>query len=58
MYSLNYHDGIVNHNCDGQQQGRKNEQVDGEAQHIEEEESTDKRYGNGNQRDQRGAPVL
>ena len=58
MHGLNHHDGIVNHDGDSQQQGREYKQVDGEAHQVEEEERTDERYGNGNQRDQRGAPVL
>ena len=40
MDGLNHHDGIVDHDGDSQQQGRQYEQVDGEAEHLEEEERT------------------
>ena len=58
MHGLDHHNGIIHHNGDGQQQGRQHKQVDGEAHQVEEEEGTDERYRNGNQRDKRRAPVL
>ena len=58
MHGFDHHNGIVDHDGDSQQQGRQRQQVDGEAKHVEEEERTDERYGHGNQRDERRAPVL
>ena len=40
MYGLNYHDGIIDHDGDGQQQCREHQQVDGESEHLQEEERT------------------
>ena len=56
--SLYHHDGVVDHDGDGQQQCRQCEQVDGESEHLEEEERTDERHRHGDERDERGAPVL
>ena len=58
MHGFDHHNGIIDHNGDGQQQGRQCQQVDGEAEHFEEEECTYQRHRHGNQRDQRRAPVL
>ena len=58
MHSLDYHNGIVDHNGNGQEQGRQRQQVDGESEYRQEEERTNERYGNGNKRDERRAPVL
>ena len=52
MHGLNDHDGIVDHNGNSQQQGRQRQQVDGEAEDVEEEEGTNERYRDGNQRDE------
>ena len=40
MHRLNHHNGIIDHNGNGQQQGREHQQVDGEAEHGKEEERT------------------
>ena len=41
MDSLHHHDSVVHHNGDSQQQGREYQQVDREAEHLQEEEGTD-----------------
>ena len=53
MDCLDDHNGVIDHNGDSQKQGRKRQQVDGEAEHLQKEEGTDERNGNGNQRDER-----
>ena len=58
MYSLDYHDGIIHHDGDGQQQSRKREQIDGETEYPKEEERTYQRHRHGNERDECGTEVL
>ena len=58
VHGLDDHDGIVHHDGDGQQQGAQRQQVDGEAEDLEEEERTDERHRHGDERDERGAEVL
>ena len=53
MNGLDHHDGIVYHNGNGQQQGRKREQVDGETKHPQEKERTNERHRHGDERDER-----
>ena len=52
MDSLHNHDGIIDHNGNGKHKGGKCQQVEREAEHVEEEECTDQRHRNGNQRNE------
>ena len=52
-----HHDGVVHHQADRQHQPQQGQHVDGEAHGIEEDEGADQRHRDGDERDQRGAPV-
>ena len=58
VHGLDHHDGVVHHDGDGQQQGRQRQQVDGEAEYLQEEERTDQRDRHSDERGERRAPVL
>ncbi|CCZ13578.1 unknown [Prevotella sp. CAG:1092] len=58
MHSLNNHNGVVDHNGNSQQQCRKYQQVDREAEHPKEEECTEQRYWHGYHRDESRTEVL
>ena len=58
MDGLDHHDGIIDHDGDGQQQRREGKQVDGEAEYPKEEEGTYERHRYGNHRDEGRAEVL
>ena len=58
MHAFHHHDGIVHHNGNGQHHGRKRQQVEREADHVEQEEGTNQGYRDGNGRNERAAEVL
>ena len=58
VYRLYHHDGVIDHDGDGEQEGREYKQVDGEAKQPEEEERTYKSHRHGDHWDERRAEVL
>ena len=58
MYAFHHHNGVVDHDGDGQNHGRKGEEVDGEPDDVEGEECTNQGHRNGDGGDERGAEVL
>ena len=58
LYGFHHDDGVIDHQADGEHQAEQREGVDGEAEQREEDEGADQRDGNGQQRNQCGAPAL
>ena len=58
LRGLHDHDGVVHHQTDRQHQSQQRNDVDREPQQRKEREGADQRYGDGDQRNDRGAPVL
>ena len=56
--TLDNDDRIIHNQPDGQHQSEHRKRVDGEAEQREENERADQRNGHGQQRDERGTPVL
>lgn len=57
LHGLHHHDGIVDHQTDGQHQTQQWDDVDGESEYRKQCEGTDERYGNGDDGYERGAPL-
>lgn len=55
---FHHHDGVIDHDADGKHEAEKAERIDGEAEHIHHRERADDGDGNGDQRDDGGAPCL
>jgi len=58
LHAFDDDDGIVDHQADGQHQPEHRKGIDGEAKEREKNKGAHQRDGYGQQRDQRGAPVL
>ncbi|MCY1406143.1 hypothetical protein D9M71_214010 [compost metagenome] len=55
---LDHHDGVVDHDADGQHHAEQRQQVDGESEHVHAGEGAHQGHGDRQHRDQGGAPVL
>ena len=53
-----HHDGIINHNADGEHHAKQRQCVDRVPQQHQPGESADQRYRHRHERNQRGAPIL
>ena len=58
LHGLHHDDGIVHHQADRQNQSEQRKRVDGKTEEREEDECTDQRDRDRQQRNQRGAPAL
>ena len=58
FHVLDDHDGIINHQADGQHQGKEGQSIDGEIQKYEGCQSADQRYRHRQQRNDGSPPVL
>jgi hypothetical protein len=58
LYALDYDDGVIHNEADGQYEAEHRERVDREAKQREEDERANKRYWNRQQGDERLAPIL
>ena len=58
LHTFHDDDGVVHHQADGQHQPEHRKRIDGEAEQREEDKGSNQRDRHGQQRNQRGAPVL
>ena len=58
MHRFHHDNRIIDHNTDGQYQRKERQHIDGEAQHLHEEEGTDQRNRYGYGRNQRRTEIL
>ena len=55
---LEHHDGVVDHDADGEHHAEKRQRVDRVAEHVQSGEAADQRHRHRGDRDQGSAPVL
>jgi hypothetical protein len=58
LHAFNHHDGVVHHQANGQHQAEHRERIDRETEQGEEYKRAYQGNGNGQQWNQRRAPVL
>ena len=58
LHGLNHHNGVVDHNADGQHEAEQRERINRESQRDKHDERADNGHRNGQNGDERGAPAL